>query len=205
MTITTIMLSAAMLLGSCYTGSTTGCPPEHEQSGLPVTEGIHQGFNYWAHITGRDKVILDGDFLRLNRYDTDAERQTAVTLQLMAGGPVAVADQPQTIGDNLQFYTNSELLALRRDGFVGQPLNDRLGQQHETWYGAMSDGSYVVALFNRSDVQTTLTADFAQLGIKGRWQVRDLWTHTDEGTGQTSVTADVAAHGCKVVKLSRIR
>ena len=33
MTITTILLSAAMLLGSCYTGSTTGCPPEHEQSG----------------------------------------------------------------------------------------------------------------------------------------------------------------------------
>lgn len=163
------------------------------------------GFNHWAHITGRDKVILDGDFLRLNKYDTDAERQTAVTLQLMAGGPVAVADQPQTIGDNLPFYTNSELLALRRDGFVGQPLNDQLGQQHETWYGAMSDGSYVVALFNRSDSPATLTADFAQLGINGRWQVRDLWSHTDEGTAHTSVKAHVAAHGCKVVKLSRIR
>ena len=94
------------------------------------------GFNYWAHITGRNKVILDGDFLRMNKYDTDAERQTAVTLQLMAGGPVAVADQPQTIADNLKFYTNSELLALRQDGFVGQPLNSQLGQQQRSvvWY-----------------------------------------------------------------------
>lgn len=69
----------------------------------------------------------------------------------------------------------------------------------------MSDGSYVVALFNRSDSPATLTADFAQLGINGRWQVRDLWSHTDEGTAHTSVKAHVAAHGCKVVKLSRIR
>lgn len=158
------------------------------------------GFNYWAHITGRDKIILDGDFLRLNRYDTDAERQTAVTLQLMAGGPVAVADQPSTIGGNTGFYTNDELLALRRDGFVGQPLNDRVGQQHETWYGRMTDGSYVVALFNRSDSPATLTADFAQLGISGSKAVRDLWTHTDEGTA-TSLSAAVPAHGCKVVRL----
>lgn len=158
------------------------------------------GFNYWAHITGRDKVILDGDFLRLNRYDTDAERQTAVTLQLMAGGPVAVADQPSTIGGNTAFYTNDELLALRRDGFVGQPLEARVGQQHETWYGRMTDGSYVVALFNRADTPATLTVDFSKLGITGSKAVRDLWTHTDEGTA-TTLSASVSAHGCKVVRL----
>jgi hypothetical protein len=160
------------------------------------------GFNYWAHITGRDKVILDGDFLRLNRYDTDAERQTAVTLQLMAGGPIAVADQPSTIGSNLQFYTNSELLALRQDGFVGQPLSNKLGQQAEIWYGQMSDGSHVVALFNRSDTQATITADFAALGISDQWKVRDLWSHADEGMASV-ITASLPAHGCKIVKLSK--
>jgi len=160
------------------------------------------GFNYWAHITGRDKVILDGDFLRLNRYDTDAERQTAVTLQLMAGGPIAVADQPSTIGSNLQFYTNSELLALRQDGFVGQPLSNKLGQQSEIWYGQMSDGNHVVALFNRSDTQATITADFAALGISDQWKVRDLWSHADEGMASV-ITASLPAHGCKIVKLSK--
>lgn len=158
------------------------------------------GFNYWAHVTGRNKVILDGDFLRLNKYDTDAERQTAVTLQLMAGGPVAVADQPSTIGDNMSFYTNSELMELRADGFVGKPLSDKVGQQYETWYGQMTDGSFVVALFNRSDVTATLSADFSQLGISGAKTIRDLWTHTDEGSA-TSLTATIPAHGCKVVRL----
>ena len=160
------------------------------------------GFNYWAHITGRDKVILDGDFLRLNRYDTDAERQTAVTLQLMAGGPIAVADQPSTIGSNLQFYTNSELLALRQDGFVGQPLSNKLGQQSEIWYGQMSDGNHVVALFNRSDTQATITADFAALGISDQWKVGALWSHADGGMASV-ITASLPAHGCKIVKISK--
>lgn len=158
------------------------------------------GFNYWSHITGRNKVILDGDFLRLNRYDTDAERQTAVSLQLMAGGPVAVSDQPSSIGNNTQFYTNSEMLELRKDGFVGKPLSDKLGQLQEIWYGKMSDGSFIVALFNRSDEATSMTIDFSQLEISGQKNVRDLWTHTDEGNA-TSISTNIPAHGCKVVRL----
>ena len=161
------------------------------------------GFTYWSHITGRDKVILDGDFLRLNRYETDAERQTAVSLQLMAGGPVAVADQPSTIGGNLSFYTNDELLQLRRDGFVGQPLSNKLGDgDSEVWFGSLSNGNHVVALFNRSDQQQASSIALSRLGISGEWKVRDLWQHADEGTTST-LSATLPAHGCKVVMLTR--
>lgn len=161
------------------------------------------GFLYWSHISGRDKVILDGDFLRLNKFDTDAERETAVSLQLMAGGPVAVADQPCTIGGNISFYTNSELMQLRQDGFVGKPLNDKLGESgNEVWYGTMKNGDYVVGLFNRSDNPATVSVDFSQLGIVGSLKVRDLWQHADEGTAQ-SISASLPAHGCKIVRLSK--
>jgi len=160
------------------------------------------GFIYWPHISGRDRVILDGDFIRLNKFDTEAEKQTVVSLQLMAGGPVSVADQPTTIGDNLPFYTNSELLALNRDGFVGKPLSDQLNnKQSEIWYGTMTDGSYVVGLFNRSDNTATVSVDFSQLGISGSRQVRDLWRHVEEGSA-SSLSATLPAHGCKIVKLN---
>ncbi|MCI6555135.1 MAG: glucan 1,6-alpha-isomaltosidase, partial [Prevotella sp.] len=110
------------------------------------------GFTYWSHLSGRNKIILDGDFIRLNKFDTDAERETVISLQLMAGGPVAAADQYSTIGNNLKFYVNDELLALNKDGFVGKPLSDKLGdKKNEIWYGKMTNGDYVVGLFNRSD------------------------------------------------------
>ena len=148
-------------------------------------------------------MILDGDFLRLNRYDDDNERQSAVSLQLMAGGPVTVADQPKTIGSALPFYTNDELLALRRDGFVGHPLSDKLGDSNnEVWFGTLSDGQYVVGLFNRSDQPQTVSVELQQLGITGEHTVRDLWTHTDEGSAST-LKATLPAHGCKIVRLSK--
>lgn len=162
------------------------------------------GFVYWSHITGRNKVIPDGDFIRLNTFDSDDERETVVSLQLMAGGPVAVADQYNNIGDNLKYYINSELLELNKDGFVGKPLSDKLNDKNnEIWYGQMSDGDYVIGLFNRGDASATVSVDFkGDLGIEGEWSVRDLWLHADEGTA-SSLSAVIPAHGCKIVRLSK--
>ena len=160
------------------------------------------GFTYWSHLSGRNKIILDGDFIRLNKFDTDAERETVISLQLMAGGPVAAADQDSTIGNNLKFYVNDELLALNKDGFVGKPLSDKLGdKKNEIWYGKMTNGDYVVGLFNRSDNTASVSVKLSDIGISGEKNVRDLWKHTDEGKASV-VSANIPAHGCKIVKLS---
>jgi hypothetical protein len=47
-----------------------------------------------------------------------------------------------------------------------------------------------------------MTVDFSQLGISGEMNVRDLWKHVDEGKA-SSLTANVPAHGCKIVKLTK--
>jgi len=57
-------------------------------------------------------------------------------------------------------------------------------------------------LFNRSDSDTSVSVDFAQLGISGSLKVRDLWLHVDEGTA-SSLSVTLPAHGCKIVKLSK--
>ena len=161
------------------------------------------GFVYWSHIAGRNKVILDGDFLRLNKFDSEAEKKTVVSLQLIAGGPVAVADQYTTIGLNTSFYTNSELLELNKDGFVGKPLSDQLNNKdNEIWYGTMSNGNYILGLFNRSDNTTTVSVDFSRLGISGEMNVRDLWKHANEDKA-SSLSVTLPAHGCKIVKLTK--
>lgn len=169
----------------------------------PNCMNMFDGFTYWSHIAGRGKVILDGDFIRLNKFDTDAEKQSVISLQLMAGGPVTVADQYYTIGDNLKFYTNSEILALNADRFVGKPISDNLNEQNTpVWYGQLSDGNYVIGLFNRDDRSNSISINFSDLGIAGEWQVRDLWSHTDEGA-MSHITATVPAHGCKIIKLTK--
>lgn len=169
----------------------------------PNCMNMFDGFVYWSHIAGRGNVILDGDFIRLNTFSNDDEKETVVSLQLMAGGPVTVADQYFNIGNNLKFYTNSEMLELNTDGFVGKPLSDKLNDRNnEIWYGQMSNGDYVVGLFNRDDSPRSYSLDLADLGISGTYNARDLWRHTEEPNIST-IKANVPAHGCKIVRLSK--
>lgn len=169
----------------------------------PNCMNMFDGFTYWSHISGREKVILDGDFIRLNTFNTDAEKESVVSLQLMAGGPVTVADQYHTIGDNVKFYQNTELLELNTDRFVGHPLSDKLNDpNNQIWYGQMSNGDHIIGLFNRDDAAKNVDVNFSDLGISGEWNVRDLWKHHDEGKA-TSVSATIPAHGCKIIRLTK--
>ena len=174
-----------------------------KRPGWSVYGNAADGLAYWSRLAGRGRVILDPDFLRLNTFATDDEKMSVVSLCLLAGAPVAVADQPSTIGDNLRFYTNPELLELRRDGFVGQPLSsDPTQEESQIWFGHLSNGDAVIGLFNRENEPRTRYLNFAALGITGPAHVRDLWTHRNLGPLE-SFRAEIPPHGCRVLRLHR--
>ena len=170
----------------------------------PNCENQFDGFTFWSKISGREQVILDGDFIRLHSYANDQEKQSVISLQLMAGGPVTITDQPSSLVDgDEKFYTNTEMLALNADRFVGKPLDDALNSEGSNiWYGQMSNGDYVVGLFNRDDTDKAYNIELSQLGISGPMKSRDLWLHADEGE-ITSLDVSIPPHGCKIVRLSK--
>ena len=171
----------------------------------PTSQNQFDGFTYWSRrIAGRDKVILDGDFTIMHSYTTPAEKQFVVSLQLMAGGPIAVTDQYCTIGEgDVAYYTNEEMLALNKDRFVGHPLDDTLmSTGSNIWYGQMSNGDYIVGFFNRDDEEKAFSLDLSEIGIPHEMAVRDLWQHRDEGR-TSKLEATVQPRGCKIVRLSK--
>lgn len=159
------------------------------------------GFIYFSRVSGRGKVMLDGDFIRLNMLDNDDECRSVVTLNVIAGGPVAAADLYSSIGARLKFYQNRELLALMDDGFVGQPLSDDpLSEKSQIWRGKMTGGDVVIAVFNRdSQVRdfTIKTDEFCNFAPKS---VRDIWEH-DNVDVQTEYTLSIPPHGCVVYRM----
>jgi hypothetical protein len=95
------------------------------------------------------------------------------------------------------------LLALNADGFVGKPLtNNPTKDSSQIWKGKMSNGDWVIGLFNRENTTKNRSINFASLGISGSANVRDLWQHKDLGR-QSSFSADIPAHGCVVLKVSQ--
>ncbi len=160
------------------------------------------GLIYWSYLAGRGQLILDPDFLRLNTFANDEERKSVVSLCLMAGAPVAVADQYNTLGESVWIYQNRELLALNADGFVGKPFaNDPMRQESQIWKGQMSNGDWIVGLFNRENEPQIRHIDFATLGLE-RAAVRDLWEHKELGL-MSAYRAQIPAHGCTIIRISQ--
>ncbi len=170
-------------------------------SGWSQYHNTFDGYTYWSHISGRNKMILDGDFIRINTMANDEEKKTVISLHLMAGGPLSVADQYSTIGNDLWLYQNTELLALNQDGYVGKPLsNNPADKSSQIWKGQMSSGNWIIGLFNREDHIENRHLEFTTLGIVGPAKVRDLWAHNDLGA-MNAITADIPPHGCLICKI----
>ena len=161
------------------------------------------GMTYWSYVAGRNKMILDPDFLRINTFANVEEKKSAISLCFISGGAVTVADRYNSIGDDLWLYQNAELIALREDGFVGKPLtNDPAKDKSQIWIGQLKNGDWVVALLNRESDSRTRSISFSEIKINGEAAVRDIWTHKDLGK-MSSFSTDIPAHGVIVIKITK--
>ncbi len=164
-------------------------------------ENPFDGFSYWSIIGGRDSVILDGDYIRLNTFKTDIEKRSVISAHLMAGGPLSIADQYNTIGNDIWLYQNTEVLMLNSDKFVGKPLNNNPNDERsEIWTGKLLNGAWIIGMFNRGETTRTRTIAFSSLGITDSTNVRDLWQYGNLGK-MKELTADIPPHGCLIVKV----
>lgn len=163
------------------------------------------GLIYWSKYFGKNKMVPDADMLRLNTFASDAEKMTAVSLYAIAGAPIDIADEIDTIGNDSWIYQNTEILDLNKQGFVGKPLKADPTDNYNSqiWTGKLQDGTYIVGLFNREDTPQKRSIDFKKtLGLKGNGAVRDLWQHKELGN-MTSYGASIPAHSCTILKITQ--
>src|SRR5208282_1592943 len=170
------------------------------------------GFTGFSDISGRGQLVLDGDPTILGSFSTDDERRSAISLFILAGAPIAIADRYDTIGANAPFYQNTEVLALRDAGLVAKPIYanshlldyDPTSRDPERWVGQLPDSSWVVGLFNRSAATSPVTrsVDFSsELGLTGAAPVRDLWAHENRGA-MTGWTVTLGPYASSLVKVT---
>ena len=137
---------------------------------------------------------------------TRAEQMTLVSLWSLLPSPLIVgANLPDNDPWTLALLTNPEVLAVNQDslGAAGGPVSQQDGL--EVWSKKLADGSLAVGLFNRSDLEDTVTADWSKLGITGRYAVRDLWLRKDLGRFNDKYAASVPSHGVVLLRLTKAR
>lgn len=149
-----------------------------------------------GHILWKDK-LQPAPFTRDEQY-------TYMTLWSMLAAPLIFGgDLTQLDEFTLGLLTNDEVIDVNQDALGRQAAPAARAGSVEVWARELEDGSKAVALFNRGAEAAEVTARWADLGMKGRAKVRDLWRHQDLGAFEREFSARVAPHGAVMVKVSK--
>jgi len=149
----------------------------------------------------------DPDMLEVgNGGMTDDEYRAHFSLWAVMAAPLMAGNDVRTMPPATRdILLNKEVVAVDQDSLgVQGMLVQEPAPDLQVWSKPLSDGSRAVVLFNRSTLQTVITASWRALGIRGPARVRDLWTHADLGTFPGRFMAPVPAHGVVMVRITPV-
>jgi alpha-galactosidase len=133
---------------------------------------------------------------------TPNEQYTQISLWSLQAAPLIFSGDITRLDDfTLSLLTNDEVIDVDQDplGRPGWRVTKINGL--EVWKRPLEDRSIAVGLFNRGEKETTITALWSDLGIKGRQKVRDLWRQKDLGNFNEKFNAKVGRHGVVMIRL----
>jgi alpha-galactosidase len=133
---------------------------------------------------------------------TPNEQYTQVSLWALQAAPLIFSGDITRLDDfTLSLLTNDEIIDVDQDP-LGKP-GFRVAKNGETeiWKRELVDGSIATGLFNRGKAAADVAAIWSDLGISGKFVVRDLWRQTDLGTFTDKYSVKVARHGVAMIRL----
>ena len=96
---------------------------------------------------------------------------------------------------------NNEIIAINQDS-LGKAAERKVNlEDYQIYVRPLADGTHAVAILNSSDKAINIQADFKQLGLNGKYIVRDVWQHRDIAKKASKWKGNVKAHETKVFVL----
>lgn len=133
---------------------------------------------------------------------TPNEQYTHISLWCLLCSPLLIGcDMTKLDEFTLGLLTNDEVLDVSQDPLGRQAGRVAKNGSIEVWAKELEHGSKAVGLFNRGDDESTATVKWAELGLKGRHTVRDLWRQKDLGRFSEQFSTAVPRHGVVLVKV----
>jgi len=149
----------------------------------------------------------DPDMLEVgNGGMTDDEYRAHFSLWAVMAAPLMAGNDVRAMpAATRDILLNREVVAVDQDSLgVQGMLVQETAPDLQVWAKPLSDGSRALVLFNRSTLQTVITASWRAIGIRGPARVRDLWAHADVGTFPARFMATVPAHGAVMVRVTPV-
>jgi alpha-galactosidase len=194
--------------GNCWRTTDDISDNWSSMSGIGFAQTGHEQFAGPGHWNDPDMLVVGkvgwGPALHPTRL-TPNEQYTHISLWCLLSAPLLIGcDMTQMDDFTMGLLTNDEVLAVDQDP-LGQQASrtyfDDEGQ--EVWARSLSDGTKAVGLFNRSEMPSTVTCKWSDLGLNGKQPARDLWRQKDLGEFDGQFGAEVPRHGVVLIKVGR--
>ncbi len=133
---------------------------------------------------------------------TADEQYTHISLWCLLSAPLLLGcDLDKIDSFTLSLITNDEVIDIDQDALCKQATRVYSKDSLDVYAKPLEDGGLAVGLFNRSMNKSTISATYKDLGITGKWKIRDLWRQIDLGIYSEKVQAEVESHGVLLLKL----
>lgn len=133
---------------------------------------------------------------------TYTEYQTQMSMWCMMSSVLALSnDLRHLTPEDKRILLNKEIITIDQDplGKAAERVVNEAG--HQVFVRPLANGSHAVAILNSGDKAQRLSVSFKQLGLTGKYTVRDVWQHRDIARGATKWGGKVQAHETKVFVL----
>jgi alpha-galactosidase len=103
----------------------------------------------------------------------------------------------------LNVLCNSEVIDIDQDALGKQAGIVRRNANEFVLSKPLEDGALAVGLFNLATTPAKLTVKWDELGLKGRFRIRDVWRQKDIGDAAEEFSTEVGPHGVALIHLAR--
>ncbi len=137
---------------------------------------------------------------------TPSEQYTHITLWSLLASPLLIGcDMTQLDPFTLNLLTNDEVIAVNQDALGKQAARVYQNGYIEVWTKELEDGSVAAGIFNRGEEQAKVSVKLADLNLKGKFAVRDLWRQKNTGSIDKEYKCLIPRHGAVLIKLTKLK
>ena len=151
-----------------------------------------------GHWNDPDMLEVGNGGMSGDEYRTHMSLWAILAAPLLAGNDLSKMS-PET----LAILTNKEVIAVDQDRLGKQGDRASATGMTEIWTKPLSGGDLAAGLFNRDEVEHSMTLNLHAIGFPEQARLRDLWKHEDVSAHNGSFTVTVPAHGVVMLKVSR--
>lgn len=155
---------------------------------------------YWE--VARPGHWNDPDMLEVdNKGVSYEESRSQMTMWSIMAAPIMISSDVRKMSNEIkELYLNKEMIAVNQDslGVQGHRISKKDGK--EIWTKPLQNGDIAVALLNSGNSTQTIECNFADIGVTGEVEVRDIWKKKDLGA-LSHVSAEIPAHGSVMLRL----